>query len=91
MQAKPSVMFSVAKQIEGRFKRIESRVEADKGRTIVGLQLTQPELATLVGASRPTVSIALGELEDEGLVARTDGHLVVADPRALRHTADNDD
>lgn len=115
MQTTPSVMFSVAKQIEGRFKRIESRVEdlvfrnartrlahvilqlaqdfgqQDKGRTIVRLQLTQAELATLVGASRPTVSIALGDLEDEGLVTRTDGHLVITDPMALRRAAGSED
>jgi len=112
IQSKPSIMFAVAKQIEGRFKNIESRVEdlvfrdarsrlahvilnlseefghGDGDRTIVRIRLTHAELATLIGTSRPTVSIALGELEDEGVVARIDGYIAIIDYKALQTMAE---
>jgi len=109
----PSMFFSVAKQIEGRFKNIESRVEdlvfrdarsrlahmilqLDKefgydegGRRVLQMRLTHAELATLIGTSRPTVSIFLGEFEDNDLVTRTDGRLTILDPMALEALIDN--
>lgn len=39
-------------------------------RWVIAIRLTHIELVTLVGASRPTVSIALGELEDDELITR---------------------
>lgn len=111
IQSVPSIMFSVAKQIEGRFHNIESRVEdlvfrdarsrvasaivklakdfgqAEDGRLVIQLRLTHAELATLVGASRPTVSIALGELEDENILDRSRGRIVIVDDVRLRQAA----
>lgn len=111
IQSRPSIMFAVAKQIEGRFKNVESRVEdlvfrdarsrlahvilnlsQDFGRddgekTIVQIRLTHAELATLIGASRPTVSIALGELEDEGVLTRVDRCIGITDRDALQQIA----
>ena len=108
IRSRPSIMFAVAKQIEGRFKNVESRVEdlvfrnarsrlahvilnlseefgrVDGDRTIVQIRLTHAELATLIGTSRPTVSIALGELEDEGVVTRTDGYIGITNLKALQ-------
>lgn len=112
IQARSSIVFTVATQIEDRFKQIESRVEDlvfrsarervarivlqlidDFGKrtgnqVLVDLRLTHEELAKLAGTSRPTVSIALGEFEDEGLLTRSNGKLVVLDPAALRAEAD---
>lgn len=109
----PSMFFSVAKQIEGRFKDIESRVEDlvfrdarsrlahiilqlgkefghdEDGRTVLRMRLTHAELATLIGTSRPTVSIFLGEFEDEDIVTRTDGRLTILDPTALETAIKN--
>jgi len=103
----PSMFFSVAKQIEGRFKDIESRIadlvfrdarsrlagiilqlgkefgHDEGGRTVLQMRLTHAELATLIGTSRPTVSIFLGEFEDEDIVGRTNGRLTTLDPVAL--------
>ena len=108
----PQTVLSVAKQIEDRFKEIESRVEdlvfrsarsrlarvlgrlAREFGTPVGggrridLRATQAELATLAGTSRPTVSITLGEFEDEGLIARVDGHIHVLDEARLEAEMD---
>lgn len=111
IQSKPSIMFAVAKQIEGRFKNVESRVEDlvfrdarsrlahvilnlsqefgrnDGGRTILQISLTHAELATLIGTSRPTVSIALGELEDEGVLTRIDRYIGINNHEALEEMA----
>jgi CRP/FNR family cyclic AMP-dependent transcriptional regulator len=104
----PSMFFSVANQIEGRFKDIESRIEdlvfrdarsrlaniilqlgeefgfQEGGHIVVPLRLTHAELATLIGTSRPTVSIFLGEFEDENIVTRSEGRLIVLDREKLK-------
>ena len=51
---------------------------------LIDLKLTHAELATLIGTSRPTVSIALGELEDEGIITRHVGKVVILDESTLR-------
>lgn len=111
MRSTPSIVFSVAKQIAGRFHKIESRVEdlvfrnarsrvasailklakdfgqQEDGRLVIQLRLTHAELATLVGTSRPTVSIALGELEDDDIIDRSNGRIVIVDDIRLRLAA----
>ena len=103
----PSIIFAIARQIETRFKNIESRAEnlafrdtrsrlaqiilqlgtdfgaRENGHIVMGMRLTQAELATLIGASRPTVSIFLGEFEDEKMLTRKDGWMTIVDPAAL--------
>ncbi len=54
---------------------------------IVDLKLTHEEIGTLIGASRPTVSIALGEMEDQGILTRLDRRIGVNDADALRKIA----
>lgn len=52
--------------------------------TIVPLPMTHAELGRLVGAQRPTVTLALKELEQEGLLyRRDDGHWVLGPLEAL--------
>lgn len=53
----------------------------------VGLLLTEQEIATLIGTTRQTVSVALGEMVRAGVVARHARELAVTDPRALRELA----
>jgi CRP-like cAMP-binding protein len=53
----------------------------------VGLPLTGQEVAAMIGATRQTVSAALGEMVRAGLVARRAGEVVVRDPRGLRELA----
>ena len=112
IQAKSSVVFTIARQIEGRFKQIESRVEDLVFKSVrarvahvlaqlveefgdgasppaIRLRLTHADIATLIGASRPSVSIALGELEDSGLVGRRQGFFVLNDLAALRAVAES--
>ncbi len=111
MRSSTSIIITVAKQIEGRFHSIESRLEdlvfrdarsrvagaivkladdfgqPEEDRLVIQLRLTHAELATLVGTSRPTVSIALGELEDEDIIDRSRGRIVVVDSMRLRQAA----
>ncbi len=61
--------------------------QPEEDRLVIRLRLTHAELATLVGASRPTVSIALGELEDENILDRSKGRIVIVDSARLRQAA----
>ena len=47
------------------------------------LPLTHDFLAMMLGVRRPGVTMALQELEHEGLIARKRGHIVILDRRAL--------
>ena len=62
--------------------------EKNKDRLLIATRLTHAELATLVGVSRPTVSIALGEFEDDELITRSEGKIVVLNQKALQAIAD---
>jgi CRP-like cAMP-binding protein len=75
-----------------RLARVLLRLVDDFGKRTdhemaVGLPLTGQEIAALIGATRQSVSAALGELVRAGLVARRAGELVVVNPRALRELA----
>jgi len=54
---------------------------------VLDVQITQAELATLVGSTRQSVNATLGELEHEGLVVRSSRRLVLPAPEALRRAA----
>ena len=60
----------------------EFGVQADGG-VLIDVRLTHAELATLVGSSRPTVSIALGELEDEDALTRLAGKILLTNRELL--------
>ena len=62
--------------------------EKTEDRLLITTRLTHAELATLVGVSRPTVSIALGEFEDDELITRSEGKIVVLNKKALEAAAD---
>jgi CRP/FNR family cyclic AMP-dependent transcriptional regulator len=59
---------------------------ASAGRTI-GVDLTQPEIATLCGAAEPTVEKSLRELREAGLVDTGYRHIVIRDLVGLRRFA----
>ena len=56
----------------------------DKERTVLPIRFSQKELATLIGTSRPTVNITMGQLEAEGLIGKQDGFITIENPDALR-------
>jgi CRP/FNR family transcriptional regulator len=53
----------------------------------IGLPLTHEEVATLIGTSRQTASIYLGELTKAGLVARRGQQVILPNPGALEALA----
>ncbi|WP_314613460.1 Crp/Fnr family transcriptional regulator [Streptomyces stackebrandtii] len=58
------------------------------GGVVVGCRLTQPELATLVGAAETTVHKVLRELREEGLLETGYRSTTIRDLPRLRHLAD---
>ena len=112
MQNTPQMGYSVAMQIEGRFKNIETRVEdlvfrnaqnrlacillqlaeqfgrQEGGQTVLPMQLTHKELATLIGTSRPTVSLAINGLENAGLIGKQGRHISINSIDSLANAID---
>lgn len=108
----PAATFSIAMQIEGRFKEVEARVEdlifrnvrsrlariliqlshsfgtSNDGGASIERRFTHKDLAALTGASRPSISLAMGELEDEGVISRARGHTTIEDFSRLQMIAD---
>jgi CRP-like cAMP-binding protein len=112
MRQNPRICCSLVRQIEGRFRDIETRVEdlvfrnarnrlarvllqlarqfgrAENGQIVLPVQLTQKDLAALIGTSRPTVSLALKELEKSALIGRRGRHICIADTARLEKELD---
>lgn len=66
---------------------IEDFGRARGDEVVLDIELTQSELATLVGSTRQTVNASLGELEREGLVEREGHKLAVLKPAGLARVA----
>ncbi len=56
-------------------------------RIALDIEVTQSELATLVGSTRQTINASLGELEDAGLIERDGRRLVLVKPIELARVA----
>lgn len=56
---------------------------------IVNLKLTHREMASLIGASRETVSFAILDLRKDGLILTEDKRVVILDEDRLRELADS--
>jgi CRP-like cAMP-binding protein len=59
-------------------------IERDGGSVEIDVQITQSELATLVGSSRQSVNASLSELTKQGLLGRAGPNLVLLKPDELR-------
>ncbi len=82
----------VFRDVRTRLAHILVELVEDFGRErgderVLDLDLTQSELATLVGSTRQTVNVSLGELEDQGLIRREGRRLVVVKPSELQQAA----
>ena len=62
-------------------------VRLPDGAVEIRVQLTQEELAGMIGATRPRVNTLLGFFEDQGVVGRSGRHLVLVKPDRLRYWA----
>jgi CRP/FNR family cyclic AMP-dependent transcriptional regulator len=112
MQNTPQMGYTVAMQIEGRFKNIETRVEdlvfrnaqnrlacillqlaqqfgqQEGDQIVLPMQLTHKELATLIGTSRPTVSLAINGLEEAKLIGKQGRHICINSIDSLANAID---
>lgn len=61
--------------------------ELPDGAIEIEVPITQSELATLVGSTRQSVNVSLGELTDQGLVTKKGRHIVVTKLEELRRAA----
>jgi CRP-like cAMP-binding protein len=61
--------------------------EREDGGCLLDVQITQAELATLVGSTRQSVNASLGELSQQGLIGREGRRLVIFKPEELRQEA----
>lgn len=59
----------------------------DEDGVLIDVELTQSEIATLVGSTRQTVNANLREFEQQGWVARRGRRILVRDEKALRAAA----
>jgi len=82
----------VVRSVRARVARMvlelaETFGHAEGDHIVVGVPLTQGELATLVGATRQTVNQVLGELTDEGLLGHDRRRIVLFDRDRLTKAA----
>ncbi|WP_422733408.1 Crp/Fnr family transcriptional regulator [Micromonospora sp. WMMD558] len=61
--------------------------QADDGSVVIDVPLSQPELATMIGAAEATVHKALRALRDDRLIRSGYRRIDVLDPQALRRMA----
>ena len=52
-------------------------------RVLIGMKLSHQELASLIGATRETVTILLGELQNEGHIEINKRQISLVDPKRL--------
>jgi CRP-like cAMP-binding protein len=62
----------------------EPQATGASGAVRIGVPLSQEELASLIGASRATVTRALAKWRSQGLVRTQNRHIIVVDQAALR-------
>ncbi len=62
--------------------------EPEAGRSVVAQELTQEELATMIGATRQAVSVALDRFEKDGMIDRQGCRIAITDIERLRRLCD---
>jgi CRP-like cAMP-binding protein len=82
----------VFRNLRSRIARILLELAEDFGRpedggTLVDIPLSQGDVATLVGATRQSVNLCLGELRAAQLVSYRSRRFLLRDPDALRREA----
>jgi CRP/FNR family transcriptional regulator, global nitrogen regulator len=55
----------------------------EEGRLVIRLRLTQEELAKMISSTRESVTHALADLRRRGVLAVTDGRMIILDPAGL--------
>jgi CRP-like cAMP-binding protein len=55
----------------------------EEGRLVIRLRLTHEELAKMISSTRESVTVALADLRRRGVLAVTDGRMIILDPAGL--------
>lgn len=79
----------VFRDVPGRLASLLLRLAEAYGRKSGGtlrltLRLTHQDIASMIGATRETVTSALGRFRDAGLIATEQRHIAIRDPEGLR-------
>ena len=61
--------------------------EKEEGGLVIGLRLTQEELAKMISSTRESVTHAMADLRRRGVLAVTDGRMIILDPAGLASVA----
>lgn len=67
---------------------IDSHGQRQGNRCVLGLRLSHQDLASLIGVTRETVTLVLGELQEEGLIQVEHRRIIVPDCRRLAGEVD---
>ena len=59
----------------------------EEGRLVIRLRLTQEELARMISSTRESVTHAMADLRRRGVLAVTDGRMIILDPAGLASVA----
>src|SRR5260370_15912935 len=74
-------------RLEMVFKDLGARFGVDDKRgTLIILELSQQDLAEMIGSSRPAVSKLVGDMVEEGLLARSEQHQYILLSQAERQS-----
>lgn len=71
-------------RVAAKLLELAERYGREKEGIEIGLQLTQAELAGLVGATRESVNKALGDLRDQGLIRLEGQTITILDHKGLK-------
>jgi CRP/FNR family transcriptional regulator len=79
----------VFQDVRGRLASLLLRLAEAYGRKTGGmlrltLRLTHQDIASMIGATRETVTSALSRFRDAGLIATDQRHIMIRDPEGLR-------
>jgi CRP-like cAMP-binding protein len=75
------------RDVNGRIAHLLLELADEEGGSRITRRLTHATIAQMVGASRETVSRTLGALVSAGVLTMSRREIVILDPGALRHTA----
>ncbi len=77
------IKFLNFKTIKNKLAHYILQIAAEKDKTSIVLNMTQNELADFFAVARPSVSRALGELEDEGFIEAAGKNIRILDKKGL--------
>lgn len=93
--AEEEIVDLVFRDVPGRLAALLLRLAEAYGRKGVGglhlsLRLTHQDIASMIGATRETVTSTLGRFRDAGLIAAERRSIIVRDPEGLRRLSAKD-